>query len=138
MSSLWGLINENKNDIAIESTCAFWINSTKELRDSLDISSSIRPVWSTLSDIPKRNSQGTSAGARSILRLYKSDLFWRPISNTSSNPMVVINAVLLPLDSRRAFVATVEPWTNWAFSTPVSLIPWLTAIDGSEGVEGSL
>ena len=35
----------------------------------------------------------------------------RPSSNTSRNPFVVIKATFEPRLSRRAFVATVVPWT---------------------------
>jgi len=36
---------------------------------------------------------------------------WRPIARRSSNPAVVMSAVLAPRRSRMAFVATVVPWT---------------------------
>ncbi len=63
----------------------------------------------------------------------------RPISSTSSNPFVAIRAVRTPFRSRRAFVATVDPWTTlFGPARSVSCNPASTASAGLRGVESTL
>src|SRR5918998_787790 len=59
----------------------------------------------------------------------------------SRKPAVVMRAVLAPLRSRRAFVATVMPWaraTTAPASTCEASIAFITPSDWSPGVDGTL
>src|SRR6185437_14967105 len=70
---------------------------------------STRPCASMRSRTGSRQRRGTSGGGSSILTSYCSKRFsWR-ISTVSRNPSVVRSAVLAPLRSMSALVASVVP-----------------------------
>src|SRR4029453_233645 len=71
-----------------------------------------RPGPSSRPGTVKRRGRGTSGSGRSMYTSYCSKRFSYPISRMSRSPSVVTNAVLAPLRSMRAFVASVGPWTK--------------------------
>ena len=71
---------------------------------------STRPCASMRSRTGKRSRRGTSGGGRSMLTSYCSKRFSCRISIVSRKPSVVTSAVLAPLRSISALVASVVPW----------------------------
>ena len=109
---------------------------------TLDSSSGVStlPCASMRSRTGSRSRRGTSGGGRSILTSYCSKRFsWR-ISTTSRNPSVVKSAVLAPLRSISALVASVVPWMikpTALGSTPAAAVTWRTAASTpSSGARG--
>ena len=70
------------------------------------------PCTSRRSGTVKRSSRGTSGGVLTMLMSYWSKRLSSAISITSRKPSVAISAVLAPLRSMMALVASVVPCTN--------------------------
>src|SRR5215208_1335632 len=103
------------------------------------------PLTSTRSGTVKRRRRGTSGFGLSMKTSYWSQRPSSAISITSRKPSVATSAVLAPLRSMMAFVASVVPCTNTATSAKARpawrrtiRVPATTASSGPRGVVSTL
>ena len=152
-SSFSGLANENNNETAMASGATLIIASRSLVNSASDGRSRMRPLQSVLSATPNRISRRTNGATRSKKKSYSRGRACRPISMTSSNPEVVINATRAPLRCNSAFVPTVVPCSNVTAARaplflsippglfaapPICLSASPIAREGSSGVENTL
>src|SRR3972149_11902129 len=139
-SSLAGLAKEDKKQMARDSTFAFFILASALFKSFSFTGSRTSPLTVVLSSTPMRSLAGTRGRGLVTNRLYSSGRFWRPMASRSSNPLVVIKAVLGSLLSSRALVPTVVPcirlsfWPLWI----KPLTPERTALAGFVGEDNIL